>query len=137
MIRFADWPERLDAFIAEAQTRVFEYGRWDCGHFVCDAAIAITGVDPGKEWRARYNGPVSAARRLIERGFDGPADWADHVIGQRIGLAYARRGDWVLAHETGQAAFGICLGRDAAFLRPSGLTYRRTLSCPIAWPIGD
>lgn len=137
VIRLPDWPERLDVFMRAARERPFSWGSWDCGHFVCDAALAITGVDPGAPWRGLYDGPVAAKRMLVDQGFDGAAAWADHVIGRRIGLAYARRGDWVLGTSDDDLAFGVIVGAQAVFLQPKGLTFRATLRSVAAWPIGD
>ena len=46
MTRKPDWQALLDAFLAEHQFDSFQYGRWDCCLFVCDAIQAMTGVDP-------------------------------------------------------------------------------------------
>lgn len=137
MIRLPDWPERFAAFMKAAGARPFEWGAWDCGHFVCDCALAITGEDPGAQWRGAYDSPMSAARMLLEQGFDGPAAWADHVIGRRVGVAYARRGDWVAFDDGNSLALGVVCGEQAAFLSPAGLTFRPALRCVAAWPIGD
>jgi len=62
LTRFPGWPERLEAFLAESRNKRFRYGSWDCCLFVCDAILAMTGVDVAEEFRGRYKTRTEAMR---------------------------------------------------------------------------
>ena len=62
MTRKPDWQALLDAFLAEHQFDTFQYGRWDCCLFVCDAVLVMTGVDPAAAYRGTYSSRAQSRR---------------------------------------------------------------------------
>lgn len=154
--RLPDWPERLSDAIKAASGRPFSWGAHDCALFAADCALAVTGIDPLEPVRGAYASERGAMRVLRRLGCEDVEQLADLVIGARVPLALARRGDWVAIREPGirdrgsddgpspgpypltsGPALGVCLGAQAAFLQENGLTFRRTLACAAAWKIGD
>jgi hypothetical protein len=57
MIRFPNWPARLEGFflLHETTPPKFCYGTFDCCIFACDAIEAMTGVDPAAGFRGKYS----------------------------------------------------------------------------------
>lgn len=137
--RVPDWPDRLAATIEAAFGRPFLLGEWDCGHFVVECCIAVTGVDVGAAWRGTYDSEIGLARLYASLGVDDVAGWADVALGaeSRQPVAFARRGDWVLSPEGEPPALGVVDGVKAIFLEPTGLTTRPTLDCRVAWKVGE
>lgn len=139
--RLPDWPERLSDSIKAASGRPFSWGAHDCALFAADCARAITGADPLSEVRGTYATALGAARVLRRLGCDDVAQLADLVIGARVPLVHARRGDWVLATAgSGDrviVGLGVCVGMQSMVLGEVGLTMRPTLGCAAAWPIGE
>jgi hypothetical protein len=150
--RRADWPERLAEVVKVATGRPFSWGENDCALFAADCAMAMTGVDPLAHVRGEYSSELGAARVLRRLGCDDVAQLADQVIGARIDVGFAQRGDWLMIEEervAGNAlttadagrrktvcALGVCLGAQGAFHGPDGMGHVRTLACRAAWPVG-
>ncbi len=53
MIRHADWPARLAAYIEAHRSAPFAWGVHDCVLFASGAIAAITGTDPAASFRGR------------------------------------------------------------------------------------
>ena len=68
MARLPDWPARLAAQLAAAETRPFDAHRWNCGQFALAAIRATTGR--GQPWR----GMAKTLRR------DGGYVWSESLI---------------------------------------------------------
>lgn len=130
VVRYQDWPQRLDAEVARAVARTWKIGAHDCVSFARACVVAVTGDDPlaGIEWRTRAD-----MRRLTR---DGLAALATEALGPPIGVARAQRGDVVLLPHAGGESIGVCLGRTAAFADAIGLRFVQTLDCSMAWRIG-
>lgn len=137
--RLPDWPERLAVEIESWRTRAFQLGSVDCGHFVVECCIAVTGVDVGATWRGAYDSEIGLARLYVTLGVEDVAGWADVALGPdaRHPVAFARRGDWVLSPEGEPPALGLVDGINSIFLEPAGLTTRPTLNCRTAWKVGE
>jgi len=142
MIRFNDWPERLQEVVAEAQDKRFEWGSHDCALFAMNVVFALTGEDLAISFRGKYRTARGAAGQMIRFAGGGVEEMADkmaemHDI-KETPVAFARRGDVVLIDiESVGPALGIVLGQDATFVSlASGLTRRPLLECRRAWRIG-
>jgi hypothetical protein len=89
--RFPDWRARLESYLANQSGRVYRYGVYDCALFVCSAVEAMTGVDPGREFRGKYLSRETARQRLQEAG--GFAAVAQTYGMRQIDPKIALRGD--------------------------------------------
>lgn len=134
--RLSDWPERLSDAIEAARGRPFSWGEHDCALFAADCALAITGRDPLAAVRGSYGTAQGAARVLRRLGCADLGALAALIGGPEIPVAWARRGDWMLAPQDDEKALGVCLGLKAAFVTTQGLTFRPTIKCAAAWRIG-
>lgn len=107
MKRFADWPTRLNAYIEMRREWPFAWHTNDCSSFAAKAVEAITGQDVFAPWAA-YADAASAIRLVQSAG--GVDRIADRVLGQRIGAAFAQRGDVVLIETEARPSLAVCLG---------------------------
>jgi hypothetical protein len=117
MARLPDWPARLAALLAAAETRPFDRHRWNCGRFALTAVRASTGQIPA--WRSLPS-------------LEATADSAGFP---RIPPTFARAGDVVLAGDPPRLGVVVDGGR-AAFVGPRGLVRSPLTAGIIAWRIG-
>ena len=101
MQRRSDWQEVLDEFVRVNQYRPFEYGKWDCCLFVCDAIIEMTGIDLAAPYRGNYSNRKGAMHAIREqRGTASIQAVAAHVAATHhmrdVPVSHAHRGDMVL-----------------------------------------
>ncbi len=152
--RRVDWPERLAGCLAAARARPFAWGSHDCALFACDCVKAITGVDPGRRFRAKYKtarGAAGALRRFAGGGVEAAAmRMAADLGAPEIAVARAGRGDVVLlrlaplAQDEGRAragpveALGVIdmSGRRIAAVSMAGLERAAIARGLRAWRIG-
>ncbi len=131
MRRFADWPSRLAAYIAQRRETAFEWGRHDCVTFAAGAVHAITGRSPVVvDWGSQ----LDAVRALRARG--GLAEAVDYVLPRADSPLLAKRGDVVMVEQLGKAWLAVV---DAAgWVAPSvdGLVRGPLESASIAWRVG-
>ena len=96
MTRKPDWQSLLEAFLEEHRLDAFEYGRWDCCLFVCDAVNVMTGVDPAARFRGTYH--TFEQSRMMTRGSvraTVAATCAENGM-EEVPVTLARRGDVAL-----------------------------------------
>ena len=103
--RYPDWPKRLDEFIQLNSHRHFQWGEWDCGSFVAQAILSMTGIDMESEFHGKHS-DESSARQL------GSAESIAARTAQKWNLPhcspnYARPGDPVLIDNL---PIGPCMG---------------------------
>lgn len=65
MIRHRDWLDRLHAYLQAIASESFEFGRFDCCLFACDAIHAMTGSDLAAPFRGRYHSRATARAAFI------------------------------------------------------------------------
>ena len=132
-MRVDGWEGRLAAEVEAARSRPFVWGQHDCAIWAFDVRRALTGEDAAAAWRGRYRCALGA-RRVLRRvlGARDHAGAATGILGAPLASPLlAQRGDIVLAGD----AFGVCVGADAAFLAPGGLTLRRITEIEMAWRV--
>lgn len=131
-MRRPDWPQRLDAYIAESRTTPFAYGRHDCCWFAGKAVEAMTGENPMHAFSYRNR---LGAERMIRRA--GTLDALVHrALGEPVHPAQAGRGDVVIADLELGATVGVCLGDVCAFATdPVGIVFRPREAIRAAWRI--
>jgi hypothetical protein len=110
MIRFEDWPTRLEAALREACRRKFHYGEWDCCLAAADLVLAMTGTDIAERWRGQYRsrkGALAIARELTGmrsiRAFLVEA--LDYL--PSVPVACAQRGDLILLQRPNDYSLGV------------------------------
>jgi hypothetical protein len=104
-IRHANWAMRLEGFLQKNAARPFQYGEWDCCLFVCSAIDAMTGTDPGWEFRGKYDS-AKTARRF------GKVEKIAETVTARYGMkevqpGFAQRGDLVMIKRSWDRSLGI------------------------------
>lgn len=139
MMRRADWPERLAAWVEAHRTRPFAWGEWDCVLAAADCALALTGEDAlaGLRW----SGLKGALRQLeVEGGLEAACT---RVLGPGIAPAFAQRGDVLLMPQRLDdqpaefpAVLNVCLGEFAVGPGQGGLVFRPATEALAAWPVG-
>jgi hypothetical protein len=106
MKRFADWEERLAAYIEPLRRRPFAWGTHDCCTFTLSAVEAMTGQDPMPEFRGRYRSLSGSIRALRKIGAGDLVATLTQKLGEPIVPSLAQRGDVVMAG----GSIGICFG---------------------------
>lgn len=129
MTRLPDWQHRLDSFLMGNSARKFRYGSFDCCLFVCDAVLAMTGVDMAEGFRGKYRTRTRALKVIKERfGRASVAAVAAGVTKQHAMLEcsalMARRGDVaIIKRGRGDYSLGVVdlTGEWIAALYASGI----------------
>ena len=141
-MRIEGWEKRLDEYIQSMALREFVWGECDCLIFACDAAVTACGKDPMSyklegdpdTIRNSYKTELGAAR-LIKKYRDGMAGIMD-VHFQRKPVAFAQRGDIVLADVKGRETFGVVWSGKAFFkMENKGLMHKPVADCKLAWSV--
>lgn len=114
-----DLPERLQAFIDSRRDTPFAWGSHDCALFAADWVESVTGKDPAKGIRGRYQTAIGAGRVIKREG--GLEAIAGSRLGERVEPKLAQRGDVVLLAGSHGPTLGVCLGVDAAAPGEDGL----------------
>lgn len=134
-MRRENWEQHLDALMKDWQSRPFVWGQADCAQF----ALAVLRAVSGRDWAQISVQPYKTARgarallQRLEAG-DMPA-LADKMLGPRMPISYAQRGDIVSAACRFGPALGVCLGAHIALPGEDGLVYRPLSSAFAAWRI--
>jgi hypothetical protein len=135
MGKVTGWERALLAEIDAWSGQPFVWGSRDCLSLCIACARAVAGAAIFDDLPA-YKTEKGAARGLKRLGYASVADLvADRL--PEIPVAAAGRGDWVMraAPSLAPGAFGVVLGRRAAFMAEAGLVMLPTLSAERAWRI--
>lgn len=103
-MRYPDWPERLAAYLSARRRMPFAWGTNDCAIFAADCVLDLTGTDPAARWRGYET--EEAAREIV----DAAGGMRALVALTERPIAFAQRGDVVLAAPDGRETFGVCVG---------------------------
>lgn len=133
-MRFENWPERLNDFLAE--NHQFDWHLNNCALFAGNAVLAITGNDFAAPYRGpkTKNGMISRLRKV---GGGGVEEAATKELGDPLKtILMAKRGD-VVSFDFGEGpALGICVGIKCAFISEKDGLIRIPLDhCRMAWSI--
>jgi hypothetical protein len=131
-MRTHGWWERLNEYVLAHRDRARNYGTWDCWQFVGGAVLVMTGTDY-RERFPRYNSLDEGLRILREAG--GEEHFLTEFFGAKKPIAFAQRGDVVIA-DLGEGIAGcICIGVKSVTVGPDGLDYIDTRSGIAAWAV--
>jgi hypothetical protein len=137
MTRHKDWEQRLNRCIAEARTRTFAWGEFDCAKWVCEVIEALTEKDCYAEFRGSYRSIYSAVR--VVKRYGSIAELAAAVARQfglaEIPLNQAGRGDVVLVHEDKYDSLAIVEGLHALGASDKGVAHVRRKFWKKAWKV--
>lgn len=138
-MRRQGWERILVEALAEARTKPFEWGKFDCCLFAADVVRDIDGRDPAAPFRGRYRTAIGAYRALKRYAGGGVAETAAKALAAmgcpEIPRKRAQRGDVVLIDTDLGDALGICIGGKVACAAPSGLSYLPLSAARRAWHI--
>lgn len=126
-----DLPEQLHAFIELRRNTPFAWGSHDCALFAADWVESVTGSDPAKGIRGRYQTAIGAGRVMKREG--GLEAIADSRLGERVAPKLAQRGDVVLLDGSHGPTLGVCLGVEAAAPGEGGLMLVPMRKAQAAW----
>ena len=134
-MRLEGWELRLARYINDHMYMPFQWGQNDCMLFAAGGVEAVTGVDPGAEFRGTYDDAISAYR--IIGGTDKIEEFVNGIMGAPIeNLALLGRGDAVMADNDGRPCLGICMGTDSVFPSETGLRSIPTARVIKGWKVG-
>lgn len=116
LTRFPDWTSRLESFLRESADRKFKYGQMDCGLFVADAILSMTGTDIAEPYRNRYSSRAEALSLASEiadaKSIEAIATERSAAHGMtEVPFLRANRGDMILLRRPRDFSLGI-LGLD-------------------------
>ena len=128
--RVSNWEQALSDYLTAQRKKTFEYGSFDCAHFVAGAVEAMTSENPMAEIR-EYDSELGSLRVLKELGFDDLEQFMDSKF-TSILIGYAQTGDIVL-HD---GSLGIVVGAKAVFATEIGYTFVDRSEWLNAWEVG-
>lgn len=149
-----DWPERLAEAVTAARAKTFAWGTFDCGIFLADSVLAMTGQDPAGFFRGRYStrlgawsallkfpDPARAAGLIPPRADDPVAATVCKFLGDPLpGVLLAQRGDVAVIDAVDhlgslQPCFAVVAGRDVLLpaLNQVGLASFPLSAARLAW----
>jgi hypothetical protein len=121
VMRLKTWTSRFAALVESARARPFEWGSHDCCLWGADAVQALTGHDPGAQWRGTYD-DAKGALRLLESL--GGIEQVAALAGPEIPVLMATSGDAAVIDagaEDGSLSIGICGGDHWLVVGETGL----------------
>jgi hypothetical protein len=122
------WEMRLALAVDAARDKAFVWGVHDCATWAFDVRAAVTGT-PRPAWS--YATEAGGLRWMARQGWKSFDAAATAILGDPVPVLMAHRGDIVLREN----AFGVCLGAQAAFVAPIGLTFIPLRDCGMAWRV--
>lgn len=134
MSRLKTWPSRFAALVDEARAKPFAWGSHDCCLWAASAVKAITGRDPGAEWRHGYFTPRAAISILQSiGGYEG----AGARMGPPIHLGLATVGDiGLVTWGDGTRSLGVRSMSHWMCAGDHGLEYLPLEAASHAWGVG-
>lgn len=134
--RAANWPLILAAKVEEWRARPMVWGSVDCCQFCADVAQALTTGGP--DHRAMFP-PYSTREEAdaIIANEGGMHALLTRALGESKPVAWAMRGDVILADFGDGLAPGVCVGVMSCTTGPRGLVFIPTAQAIRAWSVGD
>lgn len=126
MIRFENWPVRLDAFIETNRHRKFDRGHFDCALFAGLAIEAMTDTKLVQDYVGLYKSKRAAFDMLKERGLNSLIDVATKHLGEPLtNINFAGRGDVVAVKYENELTLAVVdlTGRRAVTTGKDGLIF--------------
>ena len=130
-MKFHDWDIRLANYAASVLYKPFTWGEHDCVTFANNAAIAQTGVGFADEFIGKHTsarGALVAYKRFLKvSGYKDLIEGFDDRL-HRLKTNFPPRGAIIASPAKKDDnvmpwVFGVCLGRDLAFVGEDKLVY--------------
>lgn len=134
MQRRSDWLARLNAYIAAAHGRAFEYGKHDCALFAGGAIEAMTGEDLAAPFRGAYSTLGHGMKAVMRAGYNGPFDLLRAHLAA-IPIAQAQVGDLAMLKTPAGPAIGVVQGARIFYVTDRGLLTVGLLDASIAFKV--
>lgn len=139
------WPERLAETVEAAMAQPFSWAGHNCGLFVADCCLAMTGEDPADGFlrNAGFDDEAGARTGLRKVGARGgsvgafAAKIARRWKAESVPARRAQRGDIMVVMHAGRAVLGVCWNGRIAVVTPAGLTWLPVDAAHAAWRIRD
>lgn len=106
----------MNAVLNANQTRLIDYGNWDCCIMAADVVLAVSGVDHMADFRGRYTSLREAVGLIRELGHSSLLEATAARLGDPINPLEAWRGD-IVHHNSN---LGVCVGPTATFITEHG-----------------
>jgi len=133
-MRLRNWPSRFAELVDSSRARPFEWGAHDCCLWAASAVDAITGRDPGAQWRGAYT-DARGALDLLE-GI-GDLEGAGALTGKPIPIGNAFVGDvGLVTWPDGTESLAVCSGHDWMCAGDAGLIRLPIDAARAAWGVG-
>lgn len=111
MKRKDNWEILLAEILQDRLHVPFQWGKHDCCLFAADCVEAMTGWDPARWFRSRYDSKVSAYAALKEFAGGSVAEVAEKICQQSgfalLDVPFGQRGDVALVEGNGSDALGV------------------------------
>jgi hypothetical protein len=122
-----------------AKPRMFSWGSNDCCTFACDIIEALTGIDPAKTFRGKYDSAIGCFKEIKRQGYAGVDDAATTLFEsygfKTIPVLMAQRGDVVLANIDNNETLGVVSDAGAMFISYGGYVLVNPSEMQKAWRI--
>lgn len=132
--RVENWPLILAAKVEEWRALPMAWGSVDCCQFCADMAQALTGTDHRALFPA-YSSREEADAIIADAG--GMQALLTRALGESKPIAWAMRGDVILADFGDGLAPGVCVGVMSCTTGPRGLVFIPTAQAICAFSVGD
>jgi len=137
MQRIPNWDVALIHFCNAMQKQARIYSLSDCLMFGAGCVEVQTGVDYAAPHRGKYADDLESARAyMASQGWADVDDVVDSFL-PRVDVAMRKRGDILAFHGPLGKSIGVCLGRFAMVLSPSGGVHYQSSLAFAAWSVGD
>jgi hypothetical protein len=134
--RLPDWTERLAELWTVCGNAPFEWGAQDCVSFAANAAIALTGLDPLREYRGKYHDEDGAYKLVGEAGLQAfVAGLMAEFGATECPLAFAQRGDWAMVLVANNLVTGVISGDTVVAPGARRLAHVPLARAVVAWAI--
>ena len=136
------WDTKLAVFVNSHRTSDFTWGSLDCLSFANEAVRVMSGQGFCDDWVVDYTTSVQALRRYREKlaieGFTDIIEAVDSRLSRidttecpAVGTIVARQMEGTVLNYS----FGVCVGRDIAFMGEDGTVFFRPEATDHMWKL--
>lgn len=135
-MRVKGWEQRLWKVTNGLLGVAFEWGTNDCCLFAADCIEAVTGDNPGAEFRGTYSSAKEAQRVLAKLDCRDVGDLASRYLPE-IKVSLAQRGDIVMMPNTdGENYLAVVVSHTAVGPTARGMLHSPKKNATRAWRVG-
>jgi len=133
--RHPDWQKRLAALVNSRARKPYRYGLYDCGTFVGEAVIAVTGVAPLLDVELP-RGWMALAKFMIANNLNDMEELATAVLGVHGDAEESQSGDVISWRYAGEMYLAVRCGDEAVAPGQHGLEGGGRRAWSLAWAVG-